>query len=140
MTKTTDYLEEKNMYLEKFLGLNRNWLDRLTRGDYAELESFRENRENILNIIKHLDALIETHSRRESSVDVDVSIKKHITLLLHRKDALVKAILGQDLEIMELIENAKSQIIIELKSVQKGRKTIGSYKSFRRKDTVDEEA
>jgi hypothetical protein len=140
MTKTTDYLEEKNMYLEKFLGLNREWLDKLCRGDFAELESFRENRENILNIVKHLDALIEAHSRREAAHDVDISIKKHINLLLNRKDALVKAILSQDLEIMELVENAKSQIIIELKNVQKGRKTIGSYKSFNRKDTVDEKA
>jgi hypothetical protein len=140
MTKTTDYLEEKNMYLEKFLGLNRDWLDKLSRGDYAELESFRENRENILNIMKHLDALIETHSKKECNGNVDVSVKKHINLLLNRKDALVKAILSQDLEIMELIENAKSQIIIELKNVQKGRKTIGSYKSFNRKDTVDEKA
>jgi hypothetical protein len=140
MTKTTDYLEEKNMYLEKFLGLNRDWLDKLCRGDYAELEGFRENRENILNIMKHLDALIETHSRKESNGNIDISVKKHINLLLNRKDALVKAILSQDLEIMELIENAKSQIIIELKNVQKGRKTIGSYKSFSRKDTVDEKA
>jgi hypothetical protein len=128
------------MYLEKFLGLNRDWLDKLSRGDYAELESFRENRENILNILKHLDALIETHSRKESAGEVELAIKKHINALLNRKDALVKAILSQDLEIMELIENAKSQIIIELKNVQKGRKTIGSYKSFNRKETVDEEA
>jgi hypothetical protein len=140
MSKTTDYLEEKNMYLEKFLGLNRDWLDKLSRGDYAELESFRENRENILNIVKHLDALIETHSRRESAQEVDIAIKKFINALLIRKDALVKAILSQDLEIMELIEHAKSQIIIELKTIQKGRKTIGSYKSFSRKETVDEKA
>ncbi len=140
MTKTTDYLEEKNMYLEKFLGLNRDWLDKLSRGDYAELESFRENRENILNIMKHLDALVETHSRKEANGNIEDGVKKYINSLLNRKDALVKAILSQDLEIMELIENAKSRIIIELKNVQKGRKTIGSYKSFNRKDTVDEKA
>ena len=140
MNKTVDYLQEKNTYLEKFLGLNRDWLDRLSRGDYAEIESFRENRENILNIIKHLDALIETHSRKEASQDVDTATKKFINSLLNRKDALVKAILSQDLEIMELIENAKSQIIVELRNVQKGRKTIGSYKSFSRKDIIDEEA
>jgi hypothetical protein len=140
MSKTVDYLEEKNMYLEKFLGLNRDWLDRLSRGDYAELESFRENRENILNIVKHIDALIDTHSRREASVDTEFSIKKHINTLLIRKDALVKAILSQDLEIMEMIELAKSQIILDLRGVQKGRKTIGSYKSHNRKETFDEEA
>ena len=94
MNKTVDYLEEKNMYLEKFLGLNRDWLDRLSRGDYAEIESFRENRENILNIVKHLDALIETHSRREAAQDVELAMKKMINSLLNRKDALVKAILS----------------------------------------------
>lgn len=140
MNKTVDYLEEKNMYLEKFLGLNRDWLDRLSRGDYAEIESFRENRENILNIVKHLDALIETHSRKESAGEIELATKKTINSLLNRKDALVKAILSQDLEIMELISNAKSQIILELQNVQKGRKTIGSYKSFNRKEIVDEKA
>ena len=140
MSKTITYLEEKNTYLEKFLGLNREWLDRLSRGDYAELESFRENRENILNIVKHIDALIETHSRREANLDSDIALKKHIHVLLIRKDALVKAILSQDLEIMEMIELAKSQIIIDLKGVQRGRKTIGSYKSYSRKETFDEEA
>jgi hypothetical protein len=140
MNKTVEYLEEKNNYLEKFLGLNRDWLDRLTRGDFAELENFRENRENILNIVKHIDALIETHSNNTDPITVDDATKSRINKLLDRKDTLVRVILSQDLEIMELIEAAKSQIIRELTQVQKGRKTIGSYKSGNRKDIVDEEA
>ncbi|CAM6002528.1 unnamed protein product [Sphagnum balticum] len=140
MNKTIDYLEEKNTYLEKFLGLNREWLDRLERGDFEEIESFRENRENILNIIKHLDALVETHSRREADMDIDGDSKKRISLLLDRKDSLAKAILAQDLDIMEIIEEAKARIITDLKNVNRGRKTIGRYKSFNPKDTIDEKA
>jgi len=140
MNRTIEYLEEKNMFLEKFLGLNREWLDRLTKGDFAELENFRESRENILNIVKHLDALIETHSNKIEPTSVDGGMKTRINSLLERKDTLVRVILSQDLEIMELVENAKSQIIRELTQVQRGRKTIASYKSSTRKETVDEEA
>src|ERR1700722_4400343 len=106
MNKTVGYLEEKNMYLEKFVGLNREWLDRLSRGDFSDVESFRENRENILNIVKHIDVLIETHSRKIGNEEIADSTKYRLNMLLDRKDALVKVILSQDLEIMELIENA----------------------------------
>ena len=141
MTKTIGYLEEKNMYLEKFVGLNREWLDRLTCGNFTDVESFRENRENILNIIKHLDVLVDTHSRKMGSDEIDDSIKKRLNALLDRKDSLVKVILSQDLEIMELIETAKSQIIMELQKVRTVKKTLSSYKSTRKnKETVDEEA
>jgi len=141
MTKTIGYLEEKNMYLEKFMGINREWLDRLSKGDFTNLEDFRENRESILNIVKHLDSVIEAHSRKMDGVDVPDPVKHKLNALLDRKDSLVKVILSQDLEIMELVEKAKSQIILELKQVQKTRKTIGSYKSgSKSRDSVDEEA
>jgi hypothetical protein len=141
MTKTITYLEEKNMFLEKFMGINREWLDRLSRGDFNKLEEFRENRENILNIIKHLDVLVDAHSRKMDGDEIPDIIKHRLNALLERKDALVKVILSQDLEIMELVENAKSQIIVELQNVRKTRKTIGSYKSTNKvKETVDEEA
>jgi hypothetical protein len=139
MTKTIGYLEEKNNYLEKFIGLNRDWLERLSRGDLTDLENFRETRESILNIIRHIDALVETHSRAVEENYIDMSARTRINSLLIRKDDLVKVILSQDLEIMEMIEAAKSQIIIDLRSAQKTRKTLGSYKSGRRKETVDEE-
>ena len=140
MNKTIQLLEEKTAYLEKFLGLNSKWLNKLSQGDFGELESFRENRETILNIIKHIDALIEARSERIAPESVDEINKAKINGLLDRKDSLVKAILAQDLDIMQIIQSAKSMIITELQKVNKSKKTIRSYKSFNRKDTVDEKA
>jgi hypothetical protein len=40
---------------------------------------------------------------------------------------------------MQIIEEAKSQIILELQTVRKNKKTIGSYKSGAKKETLDEE-
>ncbi len=139
MKKTISYLEEKNNYLEKFLGLNRKWLDRLTQGDFGDIEEFRETRETILNIVRHIDALIESHTMRITDPEIDDEMRSQINTLLNRKESLVKAILGQDLDIMQLIERAKSQIIADLRNVSRVRKTIGSYKSFSTKEIIDEE-
>src|SRR5689334_1631323 len=99
MTNTLKLLEEKNSYLEKFLGLNSQWLERLSRDDFGDIEEFRENREKILNIVKHIDTLIESHSAKMDASEVDDSVRRRINFLLERKDSLVKAILSQDLDI-----------------------------------------
>ena len=140
MTKTMELLEEKNKYLEKFLGLNSKWLERLSRSDFGDIEEFRETREEILNIIKYIDALVESHANRIEAIELDNNLRIKVNALLVRKDSLVKAILSQDLDIMQFIDCAKTQVIQDLRNVQKTKKTIGSYKSFNRKDTVDEEA
>ncbi|MDZ4678113.1 MAG: hypothetical protein SGI74_11475 [Oligoflexia bacterium] len=141
MTKTIKLIEEKNTYLEKFLGLNREWLGRLAVGDFGDLESFRENRENILNIVKHIDVLVDTQSQTIDAQDVDTTTRYRLNELLDHKDLLVKAILTQDLDIMQFIETAKSQIIIELRNVRQGRKTLSSYKSEKKNsESLDEKA
>ena len=140
MIKTISLLEEKNMYLEKFLGLNRDRLDCLGKGDFTELQRFREDREMILNIIKHIDSLIEARTAHMDEAEIEQNAKVKVSRLMERKDSLVKAILSQDIDIMSIIEKAKSEIIMELRKVRGARKTIGSYKSQSRKDNIDEEA
>ena|ERR1035438_4401520 len=139
MIKTLKLLEEKNMYLEKFLGLNRERLDHLLKGDFADLERFRGDREMILNIVKHIDSLIEARSKDVNDDDIDASAKQKVSMMLQRKDSLVKSILSQDIDIMQIIEKAKSEIILELRKVSSARRTIGQFKSQTRKDIVDEE-
>jgi hypothetical protein len=140
MDKTITYLEEKNMYLEKFMGLNSEWLEKLLRNDFSDLEEYRETREDILNIIRHLDALVEVQMQNANLPLASEVEKNRVAGMLARKDDLVKAILSQDLDIMQIIDTAKTQVIHDLREVQKGKKTIGLYKSYNRKDTVDEEA
>lgn len=140
MIKTLNLLEEKNNYLEKFVALNRLQLRKLQQNDFAELEDFRECRENILNIVKHIDARIEQRTENVPTDLIPPEAKVRLQSLLDGKDELVHTILAQDLEIMQIIESAKSQIIVELQSVKKVRKGISSYKSFNKKESVDEEA
>jgi hypothetical protein len=139
MLKTIQLMEDKNAYLIKFMALNKAKLDKLAKNDFTELELFRDNRENILNIIKHIDGLIETRFKGIDVTMISTDTKKHIHKLLIEKDDYVRAILAQDLEIMQIIDHAKSQIITELQQVRKGRKTISSYKSYNKKETFNEE-
>lgn len=141
MIKTLSLLEDKNSYLEKFIALNTIKLTKLSKSEFEDLEEFRESRENILNIIKHIDTLIEARTLELDPQSIPQSIKEKIAELLTEKDELVHTILSQDLEIMQIIDVAKSQIILELQSVRKVKKSIGSYKSFNKEeDSYDEEA
>jgi hypothetical protein len=53
---------------------------------------------------------------------------------------LVTRILAQDLQVLSLIEQAKSNIIKELRSVQAGKKAVGAYKSPTQSNKLDEKA
>ncbi len=139
MIRTITLLEEKNSYLEKFVGLNIMKLKKLNVGDFSDLEEFREERENILNIIKHIDMMIEARVADFTTTVIPNEYKNRTKDLLQAKDEFVHMILAQDLEIMQIIEQAKTQIIMELQTVRKNKKTIGSYKSFSKKEIIDEE-
>jgi hypothetical protein len=143
MTRTIELLTEKNLYFERFIGLNRDQMEKLNLGDFADLENFREQRESILNIIKRLDSLIEPQTHGIDFDTVSEALRTQIKTLLDRKEMLVKVILGQDLDIMQLIEQAKSNIIRDLQATTKSRKVVGAFKSgtgIRETDLVDEEA
>ena len=55
-------------------------------------------------------------------------------------DDLVTQILAQDLQILAVIEQTKSDIIRELRTVQAGKKAVGAYKSGDAPNKLDEEA
>jgi len=84
---------------------------------------------------------VDTQSQTIDAQDVDTTTRYRLNELLDHKDLLVKAILTQDLDIMQFIETAKSQIIIELRNVRQGRKTLSSYKSEKKNsESLDEKA
>lgn len=139
MIKTIELLEEKNNFLEQFLGVNAEWIEKLSKADYSELELYREDRETILNIVKRIDERIEESTSHLVAEDVSEKVKEKINTLMGRKDSLVKAILAQDLEIMQIVDEAKIEIIKELGKVRQNRKAVGSYRTYRRDDSLDEE-
>ena len=124
-------LEEKNIFLEQFFGLNEAELIKFAEGNFDNLETFYNSREGLLNIIGKLDELIDkTHSDDIDIKAIAPAQKKEILKCLDYKNELVTQILSQDLQILSFIENKKSDIIKELSQVKAARKAVGAYKSY----------
>lgn len=123
-------LEEKNSFLQKFVELNSRGLTDFHEGNFDCIDEFYNAREGILSIVQKLDELIERdNSSCQYIENISPEHKKVLIQLLDRKNDLVTHILSQDLQILSLIEEAKSQIIKELSETKLSRKAIGSYKS-----------
>lgn len=130
MIRLIQFLNEKNHFLEKFFSLNESEITRLQAGGFDQLETFYNQREDLLKIIKYIDN--EVHRSHQLHKDVSGQYteeqKRQIRDMLRTKEAYVKRILEQDLVILGLIDSAKSQIIQELQGVKKTRKALGGYK------------
>ncbi len=139
MDVVINLLRDKNHHLKKFSDLNQEELVRFVVGDYERLETFYQARETILNIIRCIDELIDAET---ATVDLAISESERalIKALMQEKNDLVHRILSQDLQILSVIESAKSSLIKELRQVQMGRKAIRRYKSGGTSANLDEEA
>lgn len=129
--KTIQLLNEKNHFLEKFYSLNEKQLVQLSASQFDNVEYFYNQREDILNIIKYIDAeLVRVHND-EVAMNVMVSSHDQVTVkeCLRVKDIFVNRIVEQDIQIISLIERLKSNIIKELKTVRGARRAMAGYKS-----------
>ncbi len=140
MIKTIQLLQEKNNLLEKFVSLNRNKIQKLLVKDFSGLEEFREEREAMLNIVKHIDEMIDERMKDVNTISIPSEVKRKVQNFLELKDGHLHSILDQDLQIMQIIDEAKSQIILDLQTVRRNKKTIGSFKSYNPESNLDEEA
>ncbi|MCB0745568.1 MAG: hypothetical protein KDC67_16805, partial [Ignavibacteriae bacterium] len=86
--------------------------------------------EVILDMIGCLDKMIE-EAQRTMDPELKLTNENRALILkeLDRKNDLVTQILSQDLQILSIIEKAKSGIIKELAQVRAAKKAVGSYKS-----------
>ena len=131
MNRTIQLMNEKIHFLEKFFSLNEKQIVRLESGLFDQIESFYNQRENLLKIIKYIDAEINKYQMLASDLKAEVTKadKKMITECLLTKDRYVERILDQDIQILAMIDQAKSNIIKELKEVRNGKKAMAGYKS-----------
>lgn len=131
MIRLIQFLNEKNHFLEKFFSLNESEITRMQSGLFDGLESFYNRREDLLKIIRYIDS--EIHKSHQLHKDINGRYseeeKKEIRESLRTKEAYVKRILEQDLLVLGMIDEAKSQIIQELQGVRKARRALGGYKS-----------
>lgn len=141
METIINLLKDKNYHLEKFHELNATEILNFSDGNFDNLEVFYQSRETILDLIRCIDRLIDaaTASSSQPSTISDAD-KKTITTCMHLKSELVTRILAQDLQILSLIEQAKSNIIKELRQVQTAKKAVGAYKSGDVQNKLDEKA
>lgn len=141
MDTIINLLKDKNYHLEKFLQLNEGELLNFTEGNFDGLEVFYQSRETILDLVRCIDRLIEAASKTETDVTtVTDSQKREMISCMNAKNDLVTRILSQDLQILSVIEQEKSSIIKELRTVQAGKKAIGGYKSGDAPNKLDEKA
>jgi hypothetical protein len=142
MNAVMTLLNDKNEHLHKFLRLNETELINFMQGNFDNLEIFYQSRETILDLIRCIDGLVEVALKDNPTAasDVEASDKKDLLRILNRKNDLVTQILAQDLQILSVIEQAKSDIIKDLRQVQAAKKAVGAYKSGETKNQLDEEA
>jgi hypothetical protein len=133
-------LRDKNYHLQKFHQLNETELMNFIEGNFDNLEVFYQSRETILDLVRCIDRLIEAAANAEDEKKVSDKNKQDMIKAMAQKDDLVTRILAQDLQILSLIEQAKSDIIKELRSVQTAKKAVGAYKSGEPMSKLDEKA
>lgn len=122
------YLELKNRYYEKFLSLTEKFLVGVRRDKWDGLELFVDSRERILNIIRSFDFKIAQAFERTKldSQQID-HLRPQVKGLMDRRDSLVNKIVSKDLELMQNIEEVKSETIRDLKKTISMSQKIQSF-------------
>lgn len=141
MDQILELLNNKNFHLNKFLEMNDKELSNFVEGNFDNLERFYQTREAILDLIKCIDRLVEQGNiaitdARTVTEQQRLMLKK----VLDEKNEIVTRILAQDLQILSVLETAKSNIIRELAQVKVARKAVGAYHSGHTEPRLDEEA
>ena len=130
MDTIINLLKDKNFHLQKFYQLNETELLNFAENNFDNLEVFYQSRETLLDLVRCIDRLVEAASAATTSPgEVSERCKKELLETMNFKGELVTRILGQDLQILSVIENAKSDIIRELRQVATAKKAVGAYKS-----------
>lgn len=128
--------EEKVHFLSRFAQLNEQEILHFSNGNFDNLESFYNIRENLLAIIQYINAKITalepsplTPREKEKLVRLDSELQ-----------SLTQRIIEQDSDILTLMDSAKTKIIKELQSIHKNKKSVSSYKTKVDHRQIDEKA
>lgn len=126
MNQIIELLADRNLHLEKFYELTEDQLAEIASGNFDNLDFFYSQREGILDLVKCIDCLIQKEMQDH---DLGAEIRLAAVKLVKEKEMLVKKIVTQDLQVLELIEQLKSSLIRELATIKAGRKALNSYQS-----------
>lgn len=141
MDTVINLLKDKNYHLQKFHELNEGELLNFAEGNFDNLEIFYQSRETILDLVRCIDRLIDAATNVQGAeVEITDLERKEMITCMNVKNDLVTKILAQDLQVLSMIEQAKSNIIKELRQVQAAKKAVGAYKTGDVINKLDEKA
>lgn len=131
MIRIVQLMTEKNHFLEKFYTLNEQQIIKLESGNYEDIEPFYNKREDMINILKYIDSEInKAHLQHKDINGVFAETdKRALRECMRTKELFVGKILDQDMQVLALIDKAKSKIIRELQDVRLAKKAMHGYKS-----------
>lgn len=131
MIRIIQLLNEKNHFLEKYYSLNEEQILRLEKGDFEGLDHFYIQREELLKILKYVDAKLQkSHSSYlKTNGMYEDKHKKDVTEAIQIKDLYIRKIIEQDLQVLGLVDEIKTQIIKELQDVRRAKKAMAGYGS-----------
>jgi len=129
MDKILELLKERNTLLRKFYTLNKAEIFRLSEGDFSRLEYFYKSRDNILELIAHIEQKVNILSESIDKNSLTSVHKNAVKSELNTKESVVNEILEQDLSILSYVDTEKSRIIKELGSVTKAKSAVSAYHS-----------
>jgi len=127
MKEIIRFFELKNDYLEKFLNLTRVCIMKLENGINVNLEYLKNNRENILSIIDHVDKKIVEILGTDPNSKIAASLMPDLADLIFTKDNLVKEIVTLDAKLMKLVEDKKEEVRYEISKLKDLGEAINSY-------------
>lgn len=141
MNTIIELLSEKNEILMRFHKLNEEELLNFVDGNFDRFEEFYSQREDLLNLVKDIDAEVGDLNEEEINGPALSDIQKaQVLKLIELKNEIVQNILAQDLQILSMIESAKTEIIKELRQTQTVRKGLAGYKQSVNDKKLSEEA
>src|SRR4051794_19087272 len=115
MDEVLNLLRERNSFLKQFYSINKSEMFRFEEGDFSRIEYFYKSRDNILDMISHLEKNLDDRlGALDDATSVSRDVKHQIRNELDFKDSMITEILNQDLEILSRIDTAKTKIIKDL--------------------------
>ncbi|MBN1114547.1 MAG: hypothetical protein JXA66_04345 [Oligoflexia bacterium] len=127
MKEVLRLLELKNEYLEKYLTITKAFVMGLEDGNYEDLELLKENRENIIGIIDHIDEKIAVLA--EKIEEADPSLTQSAKSAFFLKEKLVEELLKTDSKLFELINLRKEEILSDINDLRDVKEALKSYES-----------
>ncbi|OFZ71986.1 MAG: hypothetical protein A3K03_12000 [Bdellovibrionales bacterium RIFOXYD1_FULL_44_7] len=122
-------VRSKNKFLERFLKVSEEFLRPAALGDLSGVEAFSLSRDKMIKVMDMYDRRIEKECSELSVEQKNQELIVSLGVELDRKDNLIQKIAKVDAEIMQIIEQTKTDLTKELTQLQKSKETIGKFKS-----------